>query len=123
MKEFETAVIEQLSLGIDRANTDRRARAVVELATLTLLIDAGIVTIEKAAQRILEIQCVLPEPYQAPAVNQKLVQITAWLRSHDKSSRSGWIPEALEGGPDPAPADDPFDPKRRPFANPSPPKG
>ena len=72
MATFQEMAVDHIINGVDRANQDRRARAVVDLATITLLVDAGLTTFEKAAQRIVEIQAGLPEPYQAPAVSRQL---------------------------------------------------
>lgn len=84
-----------------RADADRRGHFVIELATLTLLIDAKIVTIEEAAQRIEKIQGVLPEQYQAEDVTLRVKHITEWLRGHVKQPRGQWHPVVIQGGLDP----------------------
>jgi hypothetical protein len=99
---FYEIAIDHIINGVDRANHDRRARAVVDLATITLLVDAGLTTFEKAAQRIVEIQAGLPEQYQAPDVSRQLQATTQWLLAQQR-------PRTLAGAlgtPDPAPADD-----------------
>jgi hypothetical protein len=68
-----------------RADANRRGHIVVELATLTLMIDAKLVTIEEAAQRIEKIQSVLPPAYQAEDVSLRVKWITDWLRDHEEA--------------------------------------
>ena len=102
MATFQEMAVEHIINGVDRANQDRRARAVVDLSTITLLVDAGLTTFEKAAQRIVEIQAGLPEPYQAPGVGRQLQGITQWLLAQQR-------PRTLAGAlgtPDPVLGDD-----------------
>jgi hypothetical protein len=94
-----------------RADANRRGHIVVELATLTLMIDAKLVTIEEAAQRIEKIQSVLPPAYQAEDVSLRVKWITDWLRDHDKKPREPWRPLVIEGGLDQDQISDPDLPK------------
>ena len=82
------------------ADANQRASAVAYLATMTLLIDAGLVTIEQAAQRIEQIHRVSPEGYHSPLVAERIQILTVWLRAHDKPQRHGWTPEVIQGGLD-----------------------
>jgi hypothetical protein len=75
------------------------------LATITLLVEAGHTTFEKAAQCIEEVQASLPEPYQASPVTRGLAEITRWLRARPPHCR----PTATTGELDPASGD--ADPK------------
>jgi len=81
-----TIIIEQA----ERIDANRKGHVVVELATITLLIDAGLVTTEQVAQRIEEIQSVLPDPYRDEAVSLRVRAITEWLRGHEKQPPTGW---------------------------------
>jgi hypothetical protein len=95
---FEAAVSGRTMLG--RSDADRRAHVVVELAALTLLIDAKLATIEEAAQRIEQIQGKLLESYRAEDVSQRLKLITTWLRGHIRQPPGQWTPVVIEGGRD-----------------------
>jgi hypothetical protein len=85
---------------LGRSDADRRAHVVVELAALTLLIDAKLATIEEAAQRIEQIQGKLLESYRAEDVSQRLKLITTWLRGHIRQPPGQWTPVVIEGGRD-----------------------
>lgn len=94
-----------------RADADRRGHVAVELAILTMMIDAKLVTIEEAALRIEKIQSVLPEPYQADDVALRVKLITEWLRGHIKQPENQWRPVVIEGGLDQMRETDPDQPK------------
>lgn len=79
-------------------DTDWRTTFVLHLATLTLLIDAKLCTIEEAARRVEHIQRVLPEQFHSPDVDQRLGVITDWLRQNENAPKPGWTPEVIEGG-------------------------
>ena len=102
MATFNTLTIDHIIAGVDRANQDRRVRTVVDLATITLLVEAGHTTFEKAAQRIEEVQASLPEPYQASDVTRDTGAIVGWLRAQPPHWRLSAQKEEL----DPAPGDD-----------------
>jgi hypothetical protein len=97
-----------------RLAATQRATMVAHLATLTLLIDAKICTIEGACQRIEHIQKGLTAPYQDADVSARLGLITQWLRAHDKPDTDGtpasprWTPVVIRGGLDQG--DEPPDP-------------
>jgi len=81
-----------------RTEADRLGHVIVEFATLSLLVDAKLTTVEEAAQRIELIQSVLPEPYRADDVTERVKLATAWLRSFVKQPRGQWRPVVIEGG-------------------------
>jgi len=90
-----------------------RTSVAVDLATITLLVDARLVTIEQAAQRIEEIQRTLSERFQTPDIAERIAFLTRWLRAHDKPQRSGWTPVVIQGGLDQAPDADPTPPEKQ----------
>jgi hypothetical protein len=77
---------------------ERRARLVTDLATITLLIDAGIVSAEEAAQRIELIQRLMPESFQTDPVSLELKAATGYLRQHAPQDRVPWQPAVIQGG-------------------------
>jgi hypothetical protein len=96
---------------LTQTDSDRRSNLVVDLATLTLLIDAKLVTTEQAAQRIEKIQSVLPAQYQTEDVNARLKLATVWLRSHVEQPTGQWRPVLIQGGFDQRRDDGPPQPK------------
>jgi hypothetical protein len=104
------ALIQMVGDLATRADADRRAHVVVDLATLTILIDAKLVTIEEAAARIEKIQSVLQEPYRAEDVSARIKIVTEWLRSHVKQPSGQWTPVVIQGGLDQNPMNDPEPP-------------
>jgi hypothetical protein len=75
-----------------------RALLTIDLATISLLVDAKIVTVEEAAQRIELVQSSLQadpaHPKQSP-----LVQVaTNWLRSRGLPGQPSWVPTVHQGG-------------------------
>lgn len=89
---------EQLAFQAVRVDANRRGHVVIELAILTMLIDAKLVTIEEAAMRIEQIQSGLPEVYQDPEVSLRTKFVTDWLRSHTRQPAKQWQPVVIEGG-------------------------
>jgi len=61
-----------------------RATLIVELATISLLIDAGITTTEAAIQRIEQIQTALSETFRSNEVSQRVARIIHLLRDQNK---------------------------------------
>lgn len=59
-----------------RANDDRRAAFVTGLAVITMLIDAGLVTIEEAAQRIEMIHRSLPDDQKTEGLRLRVLHAT-----------------------------------------------
>lgn len=104
-------LLQMLVEEVERSDANRRGHVVVELAILTMLIDAKIVTIEEAAQRIELIQSKLPAVYQEPDVGLRVKMITEWLRGHAKGPPGKWRPLVIEGGLSQETASDQFLPK------------
>ena len=52
----------------ERSESHRRAQTVIELATLSLLIERNLLTVEDVASRIAEIHSGLPETFREPLV-------------------------------------------------------
>ena len=96
---------------ITRVDANRRGSVVAELAILTILIDAGICSIEEACSRIEHIQSTMGQRYNDDETPKRITQITAWLRAHDKPADSAtprWTPVVLQGGLDHDSPDDPI---------------
>ncbi len=85
---------------VARRDHDRRAGVVAQLAALTILIDAKLVSAEAAAQRLELILSVMPEPYQDEGVVQRVSLLTGWLRGHIRQDGPRWTPAVIEGGKD-----------------------
>ena len=75
-----------------------RASVAVELGTITLLVDAGIVTIEQAAQRLEAIPGKLPATFQTDDIKERIAFLVQWLRENDKPQHAGWSPVVIPGG-------------------------
>lgn len=86
----------------ERVDENRHGHVIAELAIMTILIDAKIVTIEEACERLELIQSVLPERYQSDQAKLRVRLLTEWLRGHVKPDASpdpqGWTPQVIEGG-------------------------
>lgn len=78
--------------------SDRRASNIIDIATITLLIDANIISIEQAVQRIEHIDSVLLAEKKDEGVALRIQLVTEWLRAHDKSPAGAWTPQVIEGG-------------------------
>jgi hypothetical protein len=79
-------------------SANHTATMVTDLATITLLIDKGHVSIGEAAQRIEEIRRVLVG--DSTLVDDRIQRLTRWLRDHDKPQRRGWKFGVIRGGLD-----------------------
>jgi hypothetical protein len=86
-------------------SANHTATMIADLATLTLLIDNGLVSIEQAARRIEEIRHVLVG--DSILVDDRIQRLTRWLRENDKPQRRGWKPEVIRGGLDQDQTSDP----------------
>jgi len=106
MPDLVSALAARIVTEADRADANRRGHAVIELALLTLVIDAKLATIEQVVQRIQSIRESLPEPFQAEDVGQRVRWITEWLLSHVDRPRGRWTPQVIEGGLDQSSASD-----------------
>ena len=60
-----------------------RATAIVELAIISLLIDAGMTTTEAAIQRIEQIQNALSETFRSNEVSERVGRVIHLLRDQD----------------------------------------
>ena len=60
-----------------------RATLIVELATISLLIEAGMTTTEAAIQRIEQIQDALSETFRSNEVSQRVARVIHLLRDQD----------------------------------------
>lgn len=93
-----------------RADDDRRASFVTGLAVITMLIDAGLVTIEEAAQRIEMVHRSLPDDQKTEGLRLRILHATEWLRAHLRQPNRAWTPSVIDGGLSPeAPLPNPAD--------------
>lgn len=83
---------------ISRVDDNRRGHVVAELATITLMIDAGIVTIPQVCERLELIQSGLGERYQTDETKRRIEFLTLWLREREPRDGPRWTPEVIEGG-------------------------
>ena len=83
-----------------RIDDNRRGHFVAELALFTLLIDAGLVTIEQACNRLESIQAALDEQYHSDAITFRLLWLNQWLRGHKQPNQHDWAPAVIDGGRD-----------------------
>jgi hypothetical protein len=60
-----------------------RATVIVELATISLLIDAGMTTTKAAIQRIEQIQNALSETFRSNEVSERVARVIHLLRDQD----------------------------------------
>ncbi len=68
----------------EQGGANFRATVVIELATISLLIDAGITTTEAAIQRIEQIQTALSETFRSNEVSQRVARVIHLLRDQNK---------------------------------------
>ncbi len=74
------AIMGAVDLKIRPIDARVQALIVAQLATLTLMIEAGLTTVEGAARRFEQVRHTLPEPYQAEIVATRLGQLVERLR-------------------------------------------
>lgn len=83
-----------------RVDNNRRGHVVADLAIFTILIDAGLLTIQQACERLELIQSSLGENYQTDEAKLRTQQLIEWLRAHEKPGPRGWSPRVIQGGKD-----------------------
>lgn len=98
--DFGQIILKQLMEGAERTDENRHGHVIAELAIITILIDAKLVTIEQACERLELIQSVLPERYQTDEAKLRVRFLTEWLRGHVTRDTPGWTPKVIEGGKD-----------------------
>ncbi len=74
-------IMAEVNKGDERARIKSCAQLVIQLATITLLIDAKITTREAAVQRIDQIRRALPEKFQGEDVSTIIESATELLQS------------------------------------------
>jgi hypothetical protein len=72
--EFLTTSISEMAARVD---DNRRGHFAVELALFTLIMDAGLVTVEQACERLAAIEAALSEPCHSEATTLRI----SWLGS------------------------------------------
>lgn len=81
-----------------RIDAHWRTNMIVQLSTLTLLIDANLVSIEEAAARIEQVQVAFAKGdpgYSTPMAQAIIERATAWLRAHEKKPIREWSADIL----------------------------
>lgn len=91
-------ILETIADAVARADDNRRGQVIADLAIITLLIDAGITTIDQACERLELIQSSITDSYDTDKVKQRTQILTQWLRDREKPERTGWIPTVINGG-------------------------
>ena len=66
----------------EHAVANFRGNLIIQLATISLLIDGGFTTKEAAIQEIQKIQNALPENFRDASVSQRIVRAIDLLRDH-----------------------------------------
>lgn len=91
---------------VDRVSDNYLYSEVVQSATLSLMIEHGLVTGEQAAQRIEQMSAAIPN--RSRLLDDRLRLTTETLRLQDTQPGKGWVPTViLVGLEDP---DDPVEP-------------
>ena len=73
----------------------------MDIATLTLLVDLKLVTVEQVAQRIELIRAALGDQYESDDVKSRLRLVADWLveqNPHAQTERASWTPQVIDGG-------------------------
>ncbi len=98
--ETFAAIAQQFIREYERSESHRRALTVIELATLSLLIDRDILKVSDIAERIQEVHRALPSEFQAQAVVDRTSFVTQILQQVHGEKRRRWTPEVIQGGLD-----------------------
>jgi hypothetical protein len=78
------------------ADADRCVNQTVQLATITLMIEAGLITASQATQRIEALAQELGHAHLADEVRARIGRIVALVGSEARPPR--WRPRVIEGG-------------------------
>jgi hypothetical protein len=82
-----------------RIDAHWRSTLVIQLSTITMLIDAKLITIEEAALRIEQIHSSFAESdlgYSSELVVGTIKRATDWLRAHEKKPIRQWSADILQ---------------------------
>ncbi|SRR5579871_2817359 len=97
-------VADKLALGnVIRSAAHGRSHMTLQLSTITILIDAGLISIDDVVARIEQIQSSLAEQlpgYADPMVQAGVKFATDWLLAHKKQRRRSWKPVIVPCAPD-----------------------
>lgn len=94
--------LEQIVHILELREDDRQASYIATLATITPLVDAGLVTVEQAAQRLEQILATWSAEKRTEGVELRIKLLTTWLRGHIKpetpDAPTRWTPQVIDGG-------------------------
>jgi hypothetical protein len=82
------------------ADADRCANQIVQLATITLLVDLGLVTSQQAIERIEALTPLLAHEHLADDIDERIQRVIAWLSSEPRTNPRRWQPTVIRGGQD-----------------------
>ena len=94
------AIAKQFVHEYERSEAHRRALTVIELATLSLLIDRGLLKVSEVTERIQQIHAALPESFREQAVLDRTSFVTQILQQVHGQKQPKWTPAVIEGGLD-----------------------
>ena len=83
------------------AAATHKATAITDFAIITLLVDAGILTIGQVAQRIEQLRDAIPDGPGRERTIQQLRPIIHLLREGPKQQGPNWTPVVHQGGLEP----------------------
>jgi hypothetical protein len=89
---------DQLVAAVLDLDADRQADQIVQLATITLLIDAGLITAEDAIARIEALARHLAHAHLADDVALRIERMIELIGERQGSRPRGWQPKLIEGG-------------------------
>ncbi len=83
-ERLSDAIMPEVDKVREQGAANFRATLIIELATISLLIDAGITTTDAAIQRIEHIQTALSETFRSHEVSQRVARTIHLLRDQNK---------------------------------------
>ena len=98
MDKATAALASQLLRLTEKVETNARASAVLELATLSFLLDRQWPTLAELETRIQQVRHKLPAEWEDNAVTAALTPLLDVLKDAYGPKRHGWTPRVIEGG-------------------------
>lgn len=94
------AILDQIIATGERVNNNRRGQVATDLAIITLLLDAGVVTLEQVCERLEQVRLALGESYRTEEAKKRTQPLIDWLQANAPREPRKWTPEVIEGGKD-----------------------
>ncbi len=89
---------EHLVAAVLDVDADRCTNQIVQLATITLLIDAGLITAGQAIERVEALKGLLAHEHLAKDIDARIGRMVAWVRNGPRPERPRWRPSIICGG-------------------------